>query len=202
MTSRRRSHGEPWLEAEAGVKPRSPKGRPPARGLDGRLCLQHPLMRAGDASYKTQSKYLDGDHGIYRDRPLPAVCLALEVEVLPIFLLQRGRRVKAHCCPQRTRRHVRSWRKATIRSGTGLTPVGCRSDQENRQECENGLAERISQARSVLRPALFIDSARRWTLRDRRVRRTTTRSRRRRLGSCALCRSCLQPTGCRRGRRI
>src|SRR5271154_2721479 len=45
--TRRRSHGEPWLEAKTGVKPRSPKGRAPARGLDGRLCLQHPFMRAG-----------------------------------------------------------------------------------------------------------------------------------------------------------
>jgi hypothetical protein len=44
------------LEAKTGVKPRCPKGRAPARGLDARLCLQHPLMRAGDASSKTQSK--------------------------------------------------------------------------------------------------------------------------------------------------
>jgi hypothetical protein len=40
------------LEAEAGVKPRSPKGRAAARGLDARLRLQHPFMRAGDTSPK------------------------------------------------------------------------------------------------------------------------------------------------------
>src|SRR5580704_13576729 len=39
----------PSVEAEAGVKPRSPKGRATARGLDARLRLQHPFMRAGDA---------------------------------------------------------------------------------------------------------------------------------------------------------
>jgi hypothetical protein len=56
------------LEAETGVKPRCPKGRAPARGLDARLCLQHTFMRAGDASPKAQSKNsLDSDHGIYRD---------------------------------------------------------------------------------------------------------------------------------------
>jgi hypothetical protein len=56
------------LEAETGVKPRCPKGRAPARGLDARLCLQHPFMRAGDASPKAQSKnFLDSDHNIYRD---------------------------------------------------------------------------------------------------------------------------------------
>jgi len=38
------------LEAEAGVKPRSPKGRATARGLDARLRLQHPFMPARDAS--------------------------------------------------------------------------------------------------------------------------------------------------------
>ena len=47
--------------------PRSPKGRATARWLDARLRLQHPFVRAGDASPKTQSKNpLDGDHGIYR----------------------------------------------------------------------------------------------------------------------------------------
>jgi hypothetical protein len=30
------------LEAGVGVKPRSPKGRAAARGLDARPCLQHP----------------------------------------------------------------------------------------------------------------------------------------------------------------
>jgi hypothetical protein len=39
------------LEEEAGVKPRSPKGRATARGLDARLLLQHPFMRARDASF-------------------------------------------------------------------------------------------------------------------------------------------------------
>jgi hypothetical protein len=66
------------LEAEAGVKPRSPKGRATARGLDARLRLQHPFMPAGDAFTSSKmtepikrlsrsKKSLDDDHGIYRD---------------------------------------------------------------------------------------------------------------------------------------
>ena len=39
--------------AETGVKPRCPKGRASARGLDARLCLQHTFMPVGDASPKT-----------------------------------------------------------------------------------------------------------------------------------------------------
>jgi hypothetical protein len=57
------------LEAGAGVKPRSPKGRAAARGLDARRRLQHAFMRAGDASPKTaqaEKNPLDSDHGIYR----------------------------------------------------------------------------------------------------------------------------------------
>ena len=41
-TSRSLSHGGHRLEAEAGVKFRSPKGCAAARGLDARLRLQHP----------------------------------------------------------------------------------------------------------------------------------------------------------------
>ena len=60
------------MEAEAGVKPRSPKGRATARGLDARLRLQHPFMPAArpfTSSERTQpiKKPLDEDHGIYRD---------------------------------------------------------------------------------------------------------------------------------------
>ena len=45
------------MEAEAGVKPRSPKGRAPARGLDARIRFQHTFMPAGDTQIRsTQSK--------------------------------------------------------------------------------------------------------------------------------------------------
>jgi hypothetical protein len=51
-----------------GVKPRSPKGRAPARGLDAHLCLQHPFTRAKEASSNIQPKdSLDHNHGIYGD---------------------------------------------------------------------------------------------------------------------------------------
>jgi hypothetical protein len=47
----------------------SPKGRAIARGLDARLRLQHPFMRAEDAfTRKSDQNSLDGDHGIYRLR--------------------------------------------------------------------------------------------------------------------------------------
>ena|ERR1700730_4945548 len=64
--------GTAWralVEAEAEVKPHRPKGRAPARGLDLRLRLHHPFMRAGDAHPKQsgRSKALDSNHGIYRD---------------------------------------------------------------------------------------------------------------------------------------
>ena len=52
------------MEAAAGVKPRSPKGRAAARGLDARRRLQHAFMRAGDASPKTaqaEKNPLDSD---------------------------------------------------------------------------------------------------------------------------------------------
>jgi hypothetical protein len=57
-----------WRQA-AGVKPRSPKGRAEARGLDACCSLQHAFMRARDASLKKQAHQnnLDSDHGIYRD---------------------------------------------------------------------------------------------------------------------------------------
>ena len=45
------------MEAEAGVKPRSPKGRAAARGLDARIRFQHTFMPAGDTQIRsTQSK--------------------------------------------------------------------------------------------------------------------------------------------------
>jgi hypothetical protein len=59
------------LEAEAGVKPRSPKGRAAARGLDARLRLQHPFHASGrhftEKSSGRSKKPLDSNHGIYRD---------------------------------------------------------------------------------------------------------------------------------------
>ena len=42
------------MDAEAGVKPRSPKGRAAARGLDARIRFQHPFMPARDTSYPNQ----------------------------------------------------------------------------------------------------------------------------------------------------
>jgi hypothetical protein len=41
------------LEGEAGVKPRSPKGRAVARGLDARIHFQHPFIPAGDTPPKS-----------------------------------------------------------------------------------------------------------------------------------------------------
>ena len=41
------------MEGEAGVKPRSPKGRAVARGLDARIHFQHPFMPAGDTPPKS-----------------------------------------------------------------------------------------------------------------------------------------------------
>ena len=65
----------PRLETEVGVKPRSPKGRALARGLDGRRRIQHAFMPMGDASTKGASgrpkKHLDSNHGIYRERRVP-----------------------------------------------------------------------------------------------------------------------------------
>lgn len=40
------------LETKVGVKPRSPKGRASARGLDARRRIQHAFMPMGDASTK------------------------------------------------------------------------------------------------------------------------------------------------------
>jgi hypothetical protein len=54
---------------EAGVKPRSPKGRAAARGLDARIRFQHHFMPAGDNTQISQPPIknpLDNDHGIYR----------------------------------------------------------------------------------------------------------------------------------------
>jgi hypothetical protein len=48
-----------------GVKPRSPKGRAAARGLDARPCLQHLSRPAGDKPTKNP---IDRNHGIY---PVP-----------------------------------------------------------------------------------------------------------------------------------
>ena len=41
------------MEGEAGVKPRSPKGRAVARGLDARIHFQHPFIPAGDTPPKS-----------------------------------------------------------------------------------------------------------------------------------------------------
>jgi hypothetical protein len=53
-----------------GSRPRSPKGRAAARGLDARIRFQHPFMPAGDTSHPNQinpiKNPLDSDHGIYR----------------------------------------------------------------------------------------------------------------------------------------
>jgi hypothetical protein len=57
------------LDTKVGVKPRSPKGRASARGLDARRRIQHAFMPMGDASTKgaqAPKKHLDSDHGIYR----------------------------------------------------------------------------------------------------------------------------------------
>ena len=57
-----------------GSRPRSPKGRAAARGLDARIRFQHPFMPEGDTSHPNQinpiKNPLDSDHGIYRDRRL------------------------------------------------------------------------------------------------------------------------------------
>ena len=45
----------PRLETDVGVKPRGPKGRALARGLDGRRRIQHAFMPMGDASTKGAS---------------------------------------------------------------------------------------------------------------------------------------------------
>jgi hypothetical protein len=59
------------LDAEAGVKPRSPKGCAAAHGLDACIRVQHPFMPAGDTSHPNQinpiKNPLDSEHGIYRD---------------------------------------------------------------------------------------------------------------------------------------
>jgi hypothetical protein len=51
-------------------KPRSPKGRAPARGLDARIRFQHPFMPAGDTQIRsTQSK-----------TPLTAITVSTAIE--------------------------------------------------------------------------------------------------------------------------
>jgi hypothetical protein len=47
-------------KGEAGVKPRSPKGRAIAHGLDARIHFQHTFIPAGDTPPQQ-------DHGIYGD---------------------------------------------------------------------------------------------------------------------------------------
>jgi hypothetical protein len=59
------------LDAEAGVKLRSPKGCAAAHGLDACIRVQHPFMPAGDTSHPNQinpiKNPLDSEHGIYRE---------------------------------------------------------------------------------------------------------------------------------------
>ena len=59
------------MDAEAGVKLRSPKGCAAAHGLDACIRVQHPFMPAGDTSHPNQinpiKNPLDSEHGIYRD---------------------------------------------------------------------------------------------------------------------------------------
>jgi len=63
------------LDAEAGVKLRSPKGCAAAHGLDACIRVQHPFMPAGDTSHPNQinpiKNPLDSEHGIYRDHTAP-----------------------------------------------------------------------------------------------------------------------------------
>ena len=58
------------LEADTRVKPRSPKGRAAARGLDARIRFQHAsCQRETQKSDQPNQKIknpLDSDHGIYR----------------------------------------------------------------------------------------------------------------------------------------
>jgi hypothetical protein len=78
--------GEPWLEAEAGVGPRSPKGRAAARGravLTPVSVSNYPFMQAGA---------LDSDHGIYRDYQL---CIAAIRETLHGRGTRSGKRAKS-----------------------------------------------------------------------------------------------------------
>ena len=59
------------MDAEAGVKLRSPKGCAAAHGLDACIRVQHPFMPAGDTSHPNQinpiKNPLDSEHGIYRE---------------------------------------------------------------------------------------------------------------------------------------
>jgi hypothetical protein len=69
------------LDAEAGVKLRSPKGCAAAHGLDACIRVQHPFMPAGDTSHPNQinpiKNPLDSEHGIYRDHQRPPKILLL-----------------------------------------------------------------------------------------------------------------------------
>jgi hypothetical protein len=69
------------LDAEAGVKPRSPKGCAAAHGLDACIRVQHPFMPAGDTSHPNQinpiKNPLDSEHGIYRESARPTAKTAL-----------------------------------------------------------------------------------------------------------------------------
>ena len=58
------------MEAEAGVKPRSPNGRAAARGLDpasasNTLSCQRETLHS--QQLRSIEKSIDSDHGIYRD---------------------------------------------------------------------------------------------------------------------------------------
>ena len=58
------------MEAEAGVKPRSPNGRAAARGLDpasGSNTLSCQRETLHSQQLRSIEKSIDSDHGIYRD---------------------------------------------------------------------------------------------------------------------------------------
>src|SRR5215475_12030493 len=67
-----------WKRRRGG-KPRSPKGRAAARGLDARIRFQHPFMPAGDTQIRsTQSKI-----------PLTAITVSTATEILSSSILKK-----------------------------------------------------------------------------------------------------------------
>ena len=70
------------MEAEAGVKPRSPNGRAAARGLDpasasNTLSCQRETLHS--QQLKSIKKSIDSDHGIYRDLGNPCASHVFEI---------------------------------------------------------------------------------------------------------------------------
>ena len=69
------------MEAEAGVKPRSPNGRAAARGLNppasNTLSCQRETLHS--QQLRSIKKSIDSDHGIYRDLRNPCASHVFEM---------------------------------------------------------------------------------------------------------------------------